>query len=304
LTYLTIYFKIDNGPIYYFYWNGNITGGASANVTLPVVNFTAGSHTFTAYTSSPNGYTDTDSKNDAATSEFNFTLSATCNLNAFEPNNTTATAIFTPLNIPISAAISTATDKDYYKFTTTNVDTKVKVTLTNLPYDYDMVLYRLSNNGSSLIRLGSGLNSGTTNETVTYNAGTTAQTYILYVYGYGGAFSTSQCYNLNIQTSSTNLEVNDRPAARRPKQPEFVNDFDIFPNPANDLVNLHIAVENAGDYTLALTDMLGKAHTTEQVNLSIGENFQTLKVADLPRGIYILSITNGKESWAKKFLKD
>ncbi|MEO6220076.1 MAG: hypothetical protein ABIO81_06590 [Ginsengibacter sp.] len=41
-----------------------------------------------------------------------------------------------------------------------------------------------------------------------YNNNKAAATYTAYVYGYNGAFSSSQCYTLNIQLSATNFNSN------------------------------------------------------------------------------------------------
>lgn len=52
--------------------------------------------------------------------------------------------------------ISSTTDKDWFKFTTTSAQPKVRIDLTNLPADYDLKLYK----GSTL--LGTSQNGGTT----------------------------------------------------------------------------------------------------------------------------------------------
>jgi hypothetical protein len=51
-------------------------------------------------------------------------------------------------------------------------------------------------------------------------------------------------------------------------------------------------------------DLLGKTHYTERASLNAGESFKTLKVADMPKGVYIVTLTNGNDSWAKKFVKE
>ncbi|MBS1609598.1 MAG: M4 family metallopeptidase, partial [Bacteroidetes bacterium] len=114
----------------------------------------------------------------------------TCTDN-FESNNTRSTAASLPLNIDNTATISSSTDKDWFKFTTTASAPKLKVTLTNLPADYDVRLY--NSNGT---QLAASQNAGTTSETITRNA-TNAATYYLQVYGYNKANSTS-CYTLRV----------------------------------------------------------------------------------------------------------
>ncbi|HVA99569.1 MAG TPA: choice-of-anchor V domain-containing protein [Bacteroidia bacterium] len=71
LTSATINYKTDTGVPATFAWTGSLATSATTNVTLPAQTTTAGSHTFTAYTSNPNGTTDTDNYNDTTITHFN-----------------------------------------------------------------------------------------------------------------------------------------------------------------------------------------------------------------------------------------
>jgi hypothetical protein len=78
LTSCTINYKVDNGTLMTQSWTGNLapyqpSSQATAVVTLPAVTSTAGAHTFTSYTSNPNGSTDGQTTNDQTVN--NFTLS-------------------------------------------------------------------------------------------------------------------------------------------------------------------------------------------------------------------------------------
>jgi hypothetical protein len=70
LTSATINYRIDAGPISTFSWTGSLATNATAVVNLPSMTTTAGSHTFTAYTSNPNSGNDGNSGNDSNTSSF------------------------------------------------------------------------------------------------------------------------------------------------------------------------------------------------------------------------------------------
>ena len=72
LTSVTIHYQVDNGAVSNFNWTGNLAGNGSVLVTLPVIAYASGAHTFTAYTSNPNGVADTNPGNDASTSSFNY----------------------------------------------------------------------------------------------------------------------------------------------------------------------------------------------------------------------------------------
>ncbi len=123
-----------------------------------------------------------------STAQFTTTAAVSC-VTAFEPNETQAAAATIVTNTTYSAAISTATDVDYYRIVTSGTS-NFSITLTNLPGDYDVYLY----NGSGT-QIGSSTAGSTTNELITLN-NQPAGTYFIRVIGYSGASSTTVCYNL------------------------------------------------------------------------------------------------------------
>ena len=65
MTQATINYKIDNGTVQTYTWNGTLAPDGDALVTLPAIAaVSTGTHTITAYTSMPNGVTDMDIHND------------------------------------------------------------------------------------------------------------------------------------------------------------------------------------------------------------------------------------------------
>jgi hypothetical protein len=121
-----------------------------------------------------------------------FTTPATTSpcVNAFEPNETQATAAAISVNTPISAAIGASGDIDYYSFTTSATG-NFNITMGNLPADYDLFLYN-----SSGSQIASSENGGTTSESIVVN-NQPAGTYYLRAIGYNNVFSTTVCYSLN-----------------------------------------------------------------------------------------------------------
>jgi len=75
LTSITINYRIDAGPIQNYSWTGNLASMSNVNVTLNSMTTTAGNHTFTAYTTSPNSQTDGNTSNDQTVGSF--TVAAT-----------------------------------------------------------------------------------------------------------------------------------------------------------------------------------------------------------------------------------
>lgn len=169
-----------------------VTGltGTSYNLT----GLTAGtSYQFQVRATCPNG---TGAYSSAAT--FSTTGGTTCTDN-YETNNTSSTAKAIPVGTTITAKIGTATDIDWFSFKNTTAQRRIKITLTNLPFDYDVYLYR----GNTLV--GASENAGTANEQIVLNGNNTVTTYRVKVVGYNGAYSNTACYSLLAQLSATNF---------------------------------------------------------------------------------------------------
>ena len=70
LTSAIIQYKIDNGTVQSYTWNGSLASLATATVALSAMTTAVGSHTFSANSASPNGGADGNATNDASTSTF------------------------------------------------------------------------------------------------------------------------------------------------------------------------------------------------------------------------------------------
>jgi hypothetical protein len=116
-------------------------------------------------------------------------IAAAC-VTAFEPNETQATAAAISAGVANSAAISTATDNDYFKITTTGTNNITYSLVGPAGVDYDMTI--LNSAGTSI---GSGTGA-TATETVTLN-NQAAGTYSIRVFGFNGANSQT-CYTLTV----------------------------------------------------------------------------------------------------------
>ena len=123
----------------------------------------------------------------AAAAQFTTTAASTC-ATAFEPNETQATSAAITSGVTNSAAISTTTDIDYYKITTTATSNIVYNLVGPSGVDYDLTIYN-----SAGTQIGSGAGS-TATETVSLT-GQAAGTYYIKVFGYSGANSAT-CYTI------------------------------------------------------------------------------------------------------------
>jgi Bacterial Ig domain/Secretion system C-terminal sorting domain/Bacterial pre-peptidase C-terminal domain len=305
LTATPISYKVDNNAFAIFNWTGSLASGATATVALPsVTGYALGAHTFTAQTGTVNGSADGNTANNALTSNFTYAVN-TCTDDNETANNSSTTAVILTANTAKTSQIGKRNDVDYYKFTTTATAPKVKVTLSNLPADYDLDLYSATTAGAISTKIATSANGNTTTESITYNTQTTAKTYYLRVYGYGGAFSATTCYNLLVQTSNVNfVKVNPitAPLDKPINDVVLLEQLSLFPNPTKDEVNVRFIATQAGVYDVALYNSTGKAILTQKVSFNEGENGASFDVLSMPRGLYIVKVSNGDELFSQKVI--
>lgn len=221
---------------------------------------------------------------------------ATCTDN-YEPNNSSGTAKTAPLNTNFTGLISSATDVDWFKITTTASAPKLRIDLTTLPADYDMALY--SANGLKL--LASSALNGTSSEIIRYNANK-AGTYYLRVYGYNGASNATTCYTLSISTAASNFRIigsgNEEAAIEEaPLEPVWK----LFPNPATDKLNIEFISRISGATTFHVYNINGQRAIRSTQEAAEGMNLFSIHTADLSSGVYILEISTEAETQRLRF---
>ncbi len=212
-----------------------------------------------------------------------------CNGDPYEPNNSKSAAKVINTNADIYATISSSTDKDWYKFTTTAAAPKIKVTLGNLPFDYDVKLYNSSNT-----LLATGQNSGTTSESIIYNAAAAA-TYYIKVYPYSGS-STTACYLLRANTSSSSFKEMEWSTAGMDK----TGDVSLYPNPANDHLIISMISDENQTSNIYVYDVMGRLVLSQQRELPDGLNKMDVDLSALHSGVYFVEvIINGQKNIQK-----
>ena len=135
----------------------------------------------------------------------------------YEANNTSATAKSIAINTTISANIGTSIDVDWFTFTNTSTQKNIKITLNNLPADYDVILYR--NN----VEVDYSENQGTAAEQIVLNNAPVG-TYKIKVVGYNDAFNASNCYALKAQIANTQFFMvakNDNTSKKKERADNF-----------------------------------------------------------------------------------
>ena len=218
-------------------------------------------------------------------SQSNFTTASLSCISQYDvsTNGTASGAALIPLNTDITGLISPSGDNDYYKFVISTGGTAT-ITLTTLPADYDLTLFRSNGNKQMAISQ----NRGTTSETIsrTYTAGT----YYARVNGFNGANNANSCYTLKVATGTASF--GDAPVVG------VITKTSVFPNPANKSVTVSL-LELKGTADLLLYDIYGKLlskQRTSQVNTKVD-------ISALPSGTYVIRIRNNGKLTNLKIVK-
>ncbi|SDF76945.1 pre-peptidase C-terminal domain-containing protein [Chitinophaga filiformis] len=247
-------------------------GGTSAE-TITYNNAAAGTYYIYVY-----GYSGAFSASKCYHLLVNATPSVACT-NTFEPNGTRATAAAISVNTEINSQIASSTDVDWFKFSNTSAQPHIEVLLSNLPGDYDLYLY--DSTGSLL---GSSENGSTSSERIVYNNGPVG-TYYIRVVGYNGASSTSICYKLTANISST-----PKTAEISKNRKTIDRALNVYPVPSTGKVYTELNSSSNKLQYITVTDMTGKVVFTKQYRVVSGYNrLEIILPSSLHNGIYIVS---------------
>ncbi|MFM9027251.1 MAG: fibronectin type III domain-containing protein [Bacteroidota bacterium] len=227
----------------------------------------------------------------------NFTTLAQACTDNYESNNTRSAAKTIPQNTSITGLIPTSSDRDWFKFTTTSPNTNIRISLSNLPFDYDISLYNSS--GSTLA---TSQNSGTTSEQIIRNT-TSAASYFIQVYPYGTSnFSSTGCYTLLVSTGSTAYRLNENNNLVEVKNEIDLNDFILYPNPAQNVININYHALENGTANIRFFDLLGKVMIDQQMLVNGGYNKLSFDLTDFNKGVYFVEIVRNNERTVKKLI--
>ncbi|RTQ47817.1 hypothetical protein EJV47_18025 [Hymenobacter gummosus] len=209
-----------------------------------------------------------------------------CPTDSYESNGTLATGAAIGVNVNNSAYICPAGDVDWYKFTSSSTNNNIKVTLTNLPFDYELELYNAS--GTLLY---SSTNSGTTAETITYN-GAPAAAYYVKVYGYNGATSNATAYTLRVSTQSVAWRAAATGETLALSSPTLDQPVVTITNPVEPGATAQLLVTNyEGPASIVLRDAHGQpVDAGTQVDIRAEQPVRFPLPTTLRRGVYVAAV--------------
>ncbi|MEP7323102.1 MAG: fibronectin type III domain-containing protein, partial [Saprospiraceae bacterium] len=199
-------------------------------------------------------------------------------------NGSRGGAAVIPFNTNVYGLISPSGDNDYYRF---NVSTtgSFTVTLTSLPANYNLSLYR--NN----TQVASSQNSSTTNESITYNA-TQTGAYYARIQANSTESNATLCYTLKVTLGTATGQDLD--------QPVLTNEFNlsVMPNPASNVLTiLPIGLKEEGRFTI--TDLQGRVLRKDEI-----DGNKMLDISGLPAGMYMVTLREGERTANVKFVKN
>lgn len=183
--------------------------------------------------------------------QFTTTAASTC-ANAFEPNETTTAAAAITSGVVNSAAITTSTDIDYFKITTTATSNITYSLVGPSGVDYDLTILN-----SAGTQIGSGATTSST-ETVSLTS-QAAGTYYIKVFGFNGANSQT-CYTITAtattvtgcQSTYDNTTNNATSgAATIPFNTNIAGRIDV----GSDVDHYKFTITTGGTITLSLTTL-------------------------------------------------
>ena len=180
------------------------------------------------------------------------TIAASVCGTAFEPNETQAAAAAITSGVTNSAAITTATDIDYFKITTTATSNIAYNLVGPTGVDYDLYVYN-----SAGTQIGSGAGS-TATETVSLTS-QAAGTYYIKVMGYSGANSAT-CYTIKatatvVTSCQSNYDVSTNGTTSGAAVIPFNSNVTGLISPSADIDNYKFVITTAGTITLTLTTL-------------------------------------------------
>jgi hypothetical protein len=184
-------------------------------------------------------------------------------------NNSYEGAAIIPLNKYFNGSIEYNSDTDYYKIVLTEPE-KVRITLYDLPYNYNLYLYT-----AALVLRASSENSGTTDETFSRGL-PKGISYIKVIASNPTLYNPLACYKIraSIVDDAGKISYNSSGDAI---QLQKNNQLSLFPNPAHSVVNIKgvvpagsfISIRNSVNILMQHSAVTNSAINIDKLNLGV-----------------------------------
>jgi len=225
--------------------------------------------------------------------------SLVCKRDVYESNDIfTDAQPLSPIGVLQNASICPAQDIDYYSFQLTDERPNVRVRLHDLPADYALEFYDIS---QSL--LGSSDTTDQSEEIITFDD-LSAGTYFLKVYGVNDAAS-SIPYQLQVHTRSMPF-LSTPSTSTRTNIPSAIAESNIrvFPNPTKDHLSITLNSTTESPLKITLQNLTGQTLIEQSNTTTIGDNTYNLSLQTLPQGIYMIKIEHNSHTSIRKVIRE
>lgn len=286
----TLNYDIDGGTNQTQGWTGSLGSGQTTTITLPTSTASNGPHTFNASTSSPNGNNDTNTSNDADAESFTlngtgvevtFTLETDCygEETVYELYDSGNNLVYSGGNqnvtLPVTATQGTQTTDPgaYPNETTIDIDWCLQS-----GECYEFTIWDA---------FGDGLNGASVQNCNTngdYEIVDNFGTVLASMQAPNGTFGFSETANFCLSGVGIDELTN--------------NEFIVFPNPSNGIINVTMKEAISGDFTVSVLDVTGRIIMT---NVESTEAF-TIDLAGAATGTYTVTIQTSNGTMTKRVI--
>ena len=213
----------------------------------------------------------------------------------YENNNTLLTAKVILPNSTISANIGSIADNDWFKFANTTAQRYIRLTLSNIPAEYQIRLY-----DSNAVLISEGTSSSISAKSLKWNNGKVGS-FFIQIFSKNGVFSTQNCYELKIETSSNVYKSNNKQSA---DNQDITNGFDvnIAPNPVQEYAKISISTDKNISLNYTMFDLTGKTIQADKFDIAQDNNSFFLETTHLQNGIYFLRFSHEDKVVTKKIV--
>jgi hypothetical protein len=324
-----VYYKMDAQSWQLYNWSGTLASNQMANITLPVYNLAAGTHTLKAYSTNPNLLSDMNNNNDTITRTFTILSSTVVGAVAPPVVEGFVSATFPPTNWQLTGSAtlwsrSTACGgytmsgqsamADFYNIfsgtqylSTQYIDLSAALPPVRLYFDVAYAMYAAAYPDSLLIDMyadcpGVGVVLYRKGQTSLATAPTTTNIFV-------PTASQWRTDTLNLDSLAGHSDVRFRFIAKSGYGNQMYIDninlsangvgivplsmnssFSAYPNPATNTLHIDLDAGDAENIEFALFDMTGKMALDRKEKAFQGENKYSLDISSLAEGIYMLEV--------------
>ena len=327
ITSATVNYKIDNGTVLTAPYSGSLTVGSTANFSIPATTCSSGGHTLTVYLTNINGNGNTTPQGSFSKS---FATISAAGLTGNFSQNFTSTAfpyanyyVTSPQdkNWVRSTANTGSIKYDCYMFANGSIGEVYLApinlsSITNPSLTFSVAHREYTSAYSDVLEVEVSTNCGATWTNIYSKAGSVLSTGAATTAAYTPAaaadwrvetvnissvssassalfkFKATSNYGNNIYVDNINI------IGTASLEALTQTSFNVYPNPASDLVNISFEGENT-DYSISLMDIQGRVISSREIANASGEQVVSFSTENVAKGSYIVTVTSNGATTTK-----